>query len=66
VIQNGKIAHAWPKVLVDGHAEQVLAALAGEAPPAKAKAAPAKKKAAPPKAKAARAKKTAKKKAGKK
>lgn len=66
VIQNGKIAHAWPSVKVDGHADQVLAALAGEAPPAKAKAAPAKKaasakvKAAPAKAAPAKKKKAKK------
>jgi peroxiredoxin Q/BCP len=52
---NGKIEKAWPSVKVDKHVAEVLAALGGEAPAAKA-AAPAKKTAAK---KAAPAKKTA-------
>jgi peroxiredoxin Q/BCP len=42
---DGKIAHVWPSVKVDGHAEAVLAALVGEAPKAPAKKAPAKRRA---------------------
>lgn len=54
--ENGKIAHIWPKVSVDGHSAEVMAAIKGELP----LAAPAKtaKPAAKPKAKAAAAKKT--------
>lgn len=55
---DGKIAKAFPNVKVDGHVDQVLAALgAAPATAATAKAAPAKKAAAP--AKAAPAKKAA-------
>lgn len=40
VDEQGRIARAWPKVKVDGHAAEVLAAVRGEAgpPPAKPKA----------------------------
>jgi glutamate-ammonia-ligase adenylyltransferase len=62
--ENGKIEHIWPKVSVDGHTEEIMAALKGEAPPARAAApkpatpkAPAAKPAAP---KAAAPKPTAK------
>ncbi|MFN4282219.1 MAG: thioredoxin-dependent thiol peroxidase [Alphaproteobacteria bacterium] len=62
--ENGKIAHIWPKVSVDGHSAEVMAAIKGELPLAPAKP---KKAAAKPKAKAASAKKPAtKKKAPKK
>ena len=44
---DGKILKAFPSVKVDGHVDQVLAALGGEAPAKKA--APAKKVAAPAK-----------------
>jgi peroxiredoxin Q/BCP len=54
--EKGKIEAVWSPVKVDGHVDQVLAALRGEAPPA------AKKRAAKKVAK----KKVAKKKAGKK
>jgi peroxiredoxin Q/BCP len=70
--ENGKIEHIWPKVSVDGHTEEVMAALKGEAPPARAPAAPkavapkaVAPKAAAPKA-AAKAKPKAKKAAKKK
>lgn len=55
--ENGKIAHVWPKVSVEGHSAEVMAAIKGELP----LAAP-KKAAAKPKAKAAAAKKPASKK----
>lgn len=55
--ENGKIAHIWPKVSVEGHSAEVMAAIKGELP----LAAPA-KKAAKPKAKAAAVKKPASKK----
>jgi peroxiredoxin Q/BCP len=67
--ENGKIEAIWPRVQVDGHTEQVLAAIKGEpvpsamptaAPEAKPAAAPVVK--AKPKAKAKPAKKAAAKK----
>ncbi|HEU0071320.1 MAG TPA: thioredoxin-dependent thiol peroxidase [Alphaproteobacteria bacterium] len=56
--ENGKIAHIWPKVSVEGHSAEVMAAIKGELP----LAAPAKKTAPKPKTKAAAAKKPASKK----
>jgi thioredoxin-dependent peroxiredoxin len=45
--EQGKLAAVWARVKVDGHAEKVLAAVTGEAPPKKAAAAkPAAKKTA--------------------
>jgi len=46
LIKDGKVVRVWPSVKVDGHSDQVLAALSGSG------AAPPKAKAAPPKAKA--------------
>ena len=63
VIENGKIAHVWPTVKVDGHADQVLAALAGGASATKdvrAKTAASPKKTAAPTKKAAATKKKTK------
>jgi peroxiredoxin Q/BCP len=43
---QGKVARVWPKVKVDGHVQEILAALKGDAPEKKTvakKAAPAKK-----------------------
>jgi peroxiredoxin Q/BCP len=57
---DGKIEKVWPKVKVDEHVEEVLAALGGHAAPAEEPAAPAKKVAAK---KAAPAKKVVAKKA---
>jgi peroxiredoxin Q/BCP len=59
--ENGKIEAIWPRVQVDGHTEQVLAAIRGEAPPSTAAAEPAPAPAAEP-AKAKPAKKAAAKK----
>jgi peroxiredoxin Q/BCP len=53
VVEGGKITRVWPSVKVDGHAEAVLAFVAGAAPAPAAKAPAAKapaKKAAPKKA----------------
>ncbi len=54
LVKDGKIVRAWPSVKVDGHVDQVLAALSGKSEAAaKAKAAPkAKTKTAAPKEKA--------------
>lgn len=70
---DGTIKRAWPKVKVDGHVDEVLAAIDGAPSPAKraakparaksktkAKAKPAAKKKAAPKAKATKAKTKAK------
>jgi thioredoxin-dependent peroxiredoxin len=66
--ENGKVEHIWPRVQVDGHSDQIMAALKGEAPPAPPK--PAAAPAAPrPAAKATpvvKAKRAAKKSAQKK
>jgi len=40
---QGKVKHVWPKVKVDGHVAQVLAALTGAAPAATGDEAPVKK-----------------------
>ncbi|HEY4136440.1 MAG TPA: thioredoxin-dependent thiol peroxidase [Alphaproteobacteria bacterium] len=64
--ENGKIAHIWPKVSVDGHAAEVLAAVKGELPLAAPKKAAAKKPAAKPVAAKAATKKATPKKAKKK
>lgn len=62
--EKGKIMHIFPKVSVEGHTAEVLAALKGELPlAAPAAKKPAAKKAAKPAAKAAAAKKPASKKA---
>ncbi len=62
--EKGKIMHIFPKVSVDGHTAEVLAALKGELPlAAPAAAKPAAKKKAKPAAKPAAAKKPASKKA---
>ena len=52
--EEGRVMRVWPKVQVDGHAQEVLAAIRGEAPPASAarkKSAAAKKKTKPAAAK---------------
>jgi thioredoxin-dependent peroxiredoxin len=58
--ENGKIEAIWPRVQVDGHTEQVLAAIRGEAAPSTSTDEPA--QAAQPTAKANPAKKAAAKK----
>lgn len=50
LVKDGKVVRVWPSVKVDGHVDQVLAALSGTETAPKAKAAPkvaAKAKAAP-------------------
>jgi peroxiredoxin Q/BCP len=68
--ENGKIEAIWPRVQVDGHTEQVLAAIRGEAPPSAASAEPASAaepvKAKPAKKAAAKKKVAPKKKAARK
>ena len=66
--ENGKVEAIWPKVQVDGHTEQVLAAIRGEPMPSVATVAatPAPAPAPKPAAKAKPAKKAAKKAAKKK
>jgi peroxiredoxin Q/BCP len=44
LVKNGVVTKVWPSVKVDGHVENVLAALSGKAPPPPGKAAPAPKK----------------------
>lgn len=44
VDEAGRVARAWPRVRVEGHAEEVLAALRGEAPPPARRRPAAKKK----------------------
>jgi len=61
--ESGKIAHIWPKVSVDGHSAEVMAAIKGELPLAAPAAKPAVKKTTkPPAAKPIAAKKPATKK----
>ncbi len=60
--ESGKIAHIWPKVSVEGHSAEVMAAIKGELPLAAPAAKPAAKKAKPA-AKPVAAKKPATKKA---
>jgi peroxiredoxin Q/BCP len=65
--ESGKIAHIWPKVSVDGHSAEVMAAIKGELPPSSPSAKPvAKKSAKPATAKKPASKKAAPKKAPKK
>ena len=57
LIKDGKVVKVWPSVKVDGHVEQVLAALSGRATArrrraAKAKAARKRRRRRPAKAKA--------------
>lgn len=70
LIKDGKVVRVFPSVKVDGHADQVLAALSGDSAPAPKKAAAKnaapKKAAAKPAAKKAAAAKPAKKVAAKK
>ncbi|AKV01056.1 Thiol peroxidase, Bcp-type [Labilithrix luteola] len=75
LVKDGKVVRVFPNVKVDGHADQVLAALSGESAPAAKKATPKKaaatkaapkKAAAKPAAKKAAAAKPAKKVAAKK
>lgn len=65
--ESGKIAHIWPKVSVEGHSAEVMAAIKGELPLAAPATKPAAKKAKPsaakPAAKPVAAKKPATKKA---
>lgn len=59
LVKDGKVVRVWPSVKVDGHADQVLDALAGNGAPAKVKA-PAKAKAPAPAKTAPKAKARAK------
>ncbi|MBX3211369.1 MAG: peroxiredoxin [Labilithrix sp.] len=55
LVRDGKIVRVFPSVKVDGHADAVLAALTGAAPPGKAKAPAAKAKRSPAAGKATKA-----------